>query len=196
MTIGSRSEGKVFGLVWLRHWARSKRRSKQCRLRARKRMCLPIWVMRCVPPGYVTIDGYSGPAGHCPRLLIRLSGTAINQVLEPGSSGPDLASGLGENGTLYHADYAGYGDQGQREGWYQNGMPCAADVNHDGLSDIFCGGFLYDNPERRRRRHLRVIMYIQHNQNLHPIGQPKLHKRAVKGAVQKSARIDQTPPYL
>jgi hypothetical protein len=56
------------------------------------------------------------------------------------------ASGLGENGTLTNADYAGYGDQANgRLGQNDAG---AADVNHDGLSDIFVAAFLYDNPEQ------------------------------------------------
>lgn len=55
------------------------------------------------------------------------------------------ASGLGENGTPANADYAGYGDQANgRLGRDEAG---AADVNHDGLSDIFVAAYMYDHPE-------------------------------------------------
>ncbi|MFZ2095659.1 MAG: integrin alpha [Anaerolineales bacterium] len=55
------------------------------------------------------------------------------------------ASGLGENGTLVDADFAGYGDQ--EYGRLGRDDAGAADVNNDGLSDIFVASYLYDHPE-------------------------------------------------
>jgi len=55
------------------------------------------------------------------------------------------ASGLGENGTPVNADYAGYGDQ--VDGLLGRDDAGAADVNHDGMSDIFVASYLYDHPE-------------------------------------------------
>jgi hypothetical protein len=55
------------------------------------------------------------------------------------------ASGLGVNGTPTNADYAGYGDQANgRLGRDEAGV---ADVNNDGLSDIFVASYLYDHGE-------------------------------------------------
>jgi hypothetical protein len=56
------------------------------------------------------------------------------------------ANGLGESGTPANADFAGYGDQ--ENGRLGRDDAGAADVNNDGMSDIFVAAYLYDHPEQ------------------------------------------------
>ena len=96
------------------------------------------------PAGDVNDDGYADLLATAYSYPFNSQGTPLANAgawfIWTGS-----ASGLGENGTPITADYAGYGDQADgRLGRDDAGV---ADVNNDGLSDIFIASYLYDHPE-------------------------------------------------
>jgi hypothetical protein len=94
--------------------------------------------------GDINQDGYADLLATAPGFPFDAQGQSL-----PGAGAwfvwTGSTDGLGDNGTPANADYTGYGDQAN--GQLGRDDAGSADVNGDGLSDLFIASYLYDHPE-------------------------------------------------